>query len=215
VTAKLHAPVALTVWLLTAVGQASVGPAAEVKLVGGRVLIEAKAVSVAEVLDRLARATGMKVVYEGAPPSDRLTASIDASSETEAVSRLLEGLGLTYAFKLDPTGRRVETLLLTSQRTTARSSSPAPARAVNQYVPEEPEQEPIDTMESPTDAAPDPTGMAPDTPGMDPVTGGYLVAPDAAPAAEPQSPYPAPASYPSSPFNPTFPPTFPAPASYP
>ena len=63
-TARHYAPVVLALWLVTVVGQASVGSPTEVKIVGGRVHIQATAASVSEVLDRLSRTTGMKIVYE-------------------------------------------------------------------------------------------------------------------------------------------------------
>jgi len=232
VTARRDVPVVLGIWLLTAAGQASVGPVTEVKIVGGRVHIQATAASVSEVLDRLSRTTGMKIVYEGAPPSDRLTAAIDAPSETEALSRLFEGLGLTYAFKLDVAGRHVETLFVTNSASrrasvgTAASSNANPRMAqlaveddVADQAPSEnePVPEPV-AVASPTSEA---GGMGTGTtnpgysgPGY---AGGQVSA--AVPAAEEQNPaFPSGASFPTpgspAPANPAFP-SFPGPASFP
>jgi hypothetical protein len=224
VTARRDVPVVLGIWLITVVGQASVGPAAEVKVAGGRIQIHATAVSVSEILDRLSRTTGMKVVYEGAPPTDRLTAAIDAGSETEALSRLLEGLGLTYAFKVDAGGRHVETLFVTnasSRRTsTASTTSPASGARIVQLATEDYD---VTGVAEDQDPANDPTAAAPATPegtGMVAVSPGYVagqvggvptvVDPTQNPA------FPSGASFPTSPVpgNPGFP-AFPGPASYP
>jgi hypothetical protein len=171
------------------------------------------------------------VVYEGAPPNDRLTASIDAGSETEALSRLFEGLGLTYAFKLDAGGRHVETLFVTSS-STRRSSSAMPASASRRPAP--PTTEDYDNASAPEepDPANDPSVSAvvppngPETMGVEAggpgVAGGQI---GAVPGVEAQNPaFPSGASLPtpSNPFpgHPGFPvnpgpPAFPGPASYP
>jgi hypothetical protein len=227
-------PVVLGLWLLTGVGQASVGPVADVKLVAGRVLIDATASSVSEVLDRLSRATGMKVVYEGGPPTDRLTAAINAGSETEALSRLFEGLGLTYAFKLDAAGRHVETLFVTSASHRAASgtgtmSSASSAPRMNAAGGDDSDNEAA-PIEGP-DPANDPVAVVPpmiDNAGMAAAnpngTGspGYSAGgqaggvPTSGSGIEEQSPaFPSGASFPGTgPSAPT-PPAFPGPASYP
>ena len=208
--------------VLTAIGQASVGPTAEVKVVGGRVHIQATTTPVSTVLDRLSRVTGMKVVYEGAPPTDRLTANIDAGSETEALSRLLEGLGLTYAFKLDAAGRHVETLYITaaSSSTSRRASSTRPSRTPSPVMSAPPVEEDV-VDESMTAAEPPPgepdtadpsVGVAAGSPGL---VGGVPVFE----GGDSQSPgFPDAASFPSpdapgAPF--PIAPVPPGPASYP
>jgi hypothetical protein len=229
VNARRDVAVVLGLWLLTVVGQASVASVAEVKVTGGRVSIRATAVPISQVLDRLSRTTGMKVVYEGAPPTDRLTAAIDAGSETEALSRLLEGLGLTYAFKLDSSGRHVVTLFVTSGSSRRAASSSAPSRpspsrmtqlSTEDYdingMPSE-EEDPI-----PEDAAPIPEGMG------DPAAPGYVAGQDmsggqAFPGIEDPA-FPSAASFPTygnPPSTPGFPnpgipsyPSFPDPVSY-
>lgn len=212
------------VWFLTAVGQASVGPEAEVKLVAGRVRIKATATAISTVLDRLSRTTGMKVVYEGAPPSDRLTVAIDAGSETEALSRLLEGLGLTYAFKLDAAGRHVETLFVTTSSSSRRASSspsrtPAPVMLtplVDQDV-DDPSmaENSAATENDPALQQGEASGMVAGNPGYAgglPLVGGTPGADDQAPG------FPEAASFPSS-FSPGSPfpvaPVAPGPASFP
>jgi hypothetical protein len=222
-------PVVLGLFLITVVGQASVGSLADVKVVGGRVHIKATAVPVSEVLDRLSRTTGMKVVYDGAPPTDRLTAAIDAGSETEALSRLLEGLGLTYAFKLDAGGRHVETLFVTgaSSRKASNGASgmtteaPRATRIVSEDYEGEvmPSEDGPDLTDAAAMAAAAPEGMV-----MDPTSPGYAGGPvgqagQGVPGIDPQNPaFPSAASFPTegtpgAPVNPGIP-TFPGPASY-
>jgi hypothetical protein len=226
VTVRRDVPVVLGLWLITVVGQASVGSVAEVKVVGGRVQIHATATSVSELLDRLARTTGMKVVYDGAPPTDRLTAAIDAGSETEALSRLLEGLGLTYAFKLDAGGRHVETLFVTSSATRRASSgattATTPSRMAqvnneeyeNNALPDEPEpgNDPVAMNQA------SPEGVPLENAGNPGYAGGGQFGGIPPAVEEPSPAFPGAASLPtpSNPFpaNPGFP-AFPGPVSYP
>ncbi len=225
-TSRRDVPVVLGLWLLTVVGQASVGSVAEVKVVGGRVHIQATAVPVSEVLDRLSRTTGMKIVYDGTPPSDRLTAAIDAGSETEALSRLLEGLGLTYAFKLDAAGRHVETLFVTSSTRRASSATSAASAAASRTAQiGASEDSEMDALPEGPDPANDPAAVPQPIPeGMGIAAGGPGYAGGQAvgmgmPGVETQDPsFPGAASFPSPSIpgapNPGFP-SFPGPASYP
>jgi hypothetical protein len=93
----------------------------EVQATGGHVTIRARAVSLARVLEQLGKQTGMQVVYEAAPPSQLVSASVEADSPREALTRILEGLGVSYAFRMDRSGTRVEMLLITGA---AGGSSP-------------------------------------------------------------------------------------------
>lgn len=89
---------------------------------GERLDLEASAAPLADVLARLAQQTGMKVVYEGTPPRQPITATLLDRTPLEAVLGVMEGLGLNYALRVDRTGTRVETLLM------AGASSGAPSR---------------------------------------------------------------------------------------
>jgi hypothetical protein len=211
-----------TFLVLTAIGQASVPPPAVVKIGGGRVRIQATATPLSSVLDRLSRATGMKVVYEGAPPTDRLTADIDAGSETEALSRLLEGLGLTYAFKLDAAERHVETLYVTagSASTSRRASSSRASRRPSPVM-SAPEIEPdvVDESMAFNEPAPDEPDLTDPSGGIVAGSPGYVGGAPVFEGGDPQSPsFPEPASFPS-PNVPGVPfpvaPVAPGPASYP
>jgi hypothetical protein len=95
-----------------------------VRVSGGTVDLAATAAPLADVLDRLGRQTGMKVVYEGAAPRQLVTVSLHGRTPAEAVLSLLEGLGVNFALVADPTGTRVRTLVVAGA---ASVSAPAPA----------------------------------------------------------------------------------------
>jgi hypothetical protein len=102
-----------------------------VRVAGARVDLTATAAPVAEVLDRLARQTGMKVVYEGPAPRQLVTLSIQGRTPAEAVLSVLEGLGVNFALVADSSGARVQTLVVSGGATggtaaaSAASSRPA------------------------------------------------------------------------------------------
>jgi hypothetical protein len=113
--------------------------------------LTARAAPLAEVLDRLGRQIGMKVVYEGASPRQLVTLSLQGRSPAETVLGLLEGQGLNFALVSDPTGARVETLLVAGVAPPSGSSMPAATAA--RSVPSSPFRRPL----SP------PPGSGPDT----------------------------------------------------
>ena len=102
----------------------------------GRVSVRVTAAPLSEVLDRLARQTGMKVVYDGAPPRAVVRGrQVEDVTVADAVTDVLEGLGVSYALRLDATGLKVDTLLVLgavrgSSSSPSPSSSPAPRTAV-------------------------------------------------------------------------------------
>ena len=73
----------------------------------------ARAAPLQQVLDRLGRQIGMKVVYEGGSPRQLVTLSLQGRTPAETVLALLEGQGLNYALLGDPTGAGAQTLLVT------------------------------------------------------------------------------------------------------
>ena len=92
--------------------------------------VTATAAPLADVLDHLARQTGMEIVYDGKPPRQKVTLALQGRSTAEAVQGILEGQGLNYALVADPTGTRVQTLLLAGpagRGTSTGSASRAPA----------------------------------------------------------------------------------------
>jgi hypothetical protein len=94
----------------------------------GRVSLKVNAAPLSEVLDRLARQTGMKVVYDGSPPRALVRGrQVENVTPAEAVADVLEGLGVSYALRLDATGAKVDTLLVlgATRSATAPASRPA------------------------------------------------------------------------------------------
>lgn len=103
----------------------------EVRRVGDTLDVHATAAPVAEVLDRIARETGMKVTYDGAPPRARVSVTLTGVTPAQAVLRVLEGQGLNYALRMDPRAVRVETLLMVAgSGAGAAAPAPTPARPI-------------------------------------------------------------------------------------
>ena len=100
----------------------------EVRRVGDTLDVRATAAPVSEVLDRIARETGMKVTYDGAPPRARVSVTLTGVTPAQAVLRVLEGQGLNYALRMDPRAVRVETLLMVAG-SGAGTAAPAPTPA--------------------------------------------------------------------------------------
>jgi hypothetical protein len=88
--------------------------------------LTATAAPLADVLDRLARQTGMKVVYEGPAPRQLVTLSLHGRTPAETVLAVFEGLGINYALVADATGARVQTLMVAGSAPASSSSSPNP-----------------------------------------------------------------------------------------
>jgi len=225
---------ALALALLAAPSQ----PEIHVTVHDGRVVIRTARAPLAEVLKRFADATGMEVAYESARPRQLVSVAIEAGSAAQALEQLLEGQGLNYILRLDPTGKLVQTLFV------AGSASPAPAAAGaarNPRASPPPFRPPdVEEMEPPAEDEPqlapeEPEGFEPSPPpgpppgeAANPVPGTPWPgpAPGVAPGQEPSTPEaapgstvpqpgqpqpPAPASYPGG----TPPPVPPGPASYP
>jgi hypothetical protein len=196
-----------------------------VRVASNLVDIDADAIPLADVLDDLAQQTGMEVVYEGAPPRQRVTLTLRGRSPAEAVQDVLEGQGLNYALIADPTGTRVQMLMIAGTAGTGTSSgstSPAPAQRARRPVLPPPAASPEgfdseydevyeeDPFEDPALLEEDP-GDLPEEPSV-----------ETPPAAGPQAPVPAAGPmpfpggqqmFPASPFTPqpTFPQAAPAP----
>ena len=167
----------------------------EVRSTEGGLDVRADAAPLADVLERISRQTGMKVVYDGAPTRTPVTATLERASAVEAVLSLLEGQGVSYALIMDPSGTKVETLMLVAPSSggVARSTPAAPARRQAPLrLPEPPIEEP--ELEEPVavqeELAPD-AQPGPEEPGAD--------APDSAATPYPVSPF---APQPVLPFGP-------------
>ncbi len=177
----------------------------DVQYKGGLVDVRATAAPLAEVLDRLARATGMKVVQQGVTPSMLLSLSLQGRTPAEAVFGVLEGLGLNYAFVLDSSGNRIDTLVLAgASGSRPATATPAPLPPAQRYVPqpatpppaagpdeveEAPEEEAADDGDSGAEGEEPPAGK----PGAAPGSRGSVLQPPAEPV------------FPSSPFAPRAP----------
>ena len=111
-----------------------------VRVSGGHVDLTATAAPLADVLDRLARQTGMKVVYEGPAPRQLVTVSLHGRTPAETVLAVFEGLGINYALLADSTGTSVQTLVVAGAATATSIVLPvrgrgAPGPPPNRAVP--------------------------------------------------------------------------------
>src|SRR5258708_5612918 len=113
--------------LLLGVGRATAE--VDVRTAGGRVDLRVSAAPLSEVLDRLSRETGTKVVYEGPPPRQLVSVSLQKRTPVEAVLSLLEGTGLSFALRTDPTGTGCHTLIIVSTGDGASLATAAPPPA--------------------------------------------------------------------------------------
>lgn len=133
----------LVVLLLTVGGLLSKPAAADIKIqqAGEHLTLRTVAAPLSEVLDRLAHQTGMKVLYEGAPPRQAVTVALERRTSAEVVFSLLEGLGLDYALRLDESGGHVMTLVMSG------NGRPSPTPSVSQAQPTAPRPVPDETEE--------------------------------------------------------------------
>jgi hypothetical protein len=141
----------------------------DVRATGARVTIHVQAASLTDVLDQVARRTGMKVVYDGRPPHHLVSAKIDDADQADAVFRLLEGLGINYALAMDQAGQHVETLIITgAARPDLADQGPAPSRPQPAFHPgERPKFTPL--RGAPPQAGPPPDAVDADDEPEDPV----------------------------------------------
>ena len=185
-----------------------VGADVDIQYKEGRVDVRATAAPLAEVLDRLARTTGMKIVQQGVTPTMLLSLSLQGRTPAEAVFGVLEGLGLNYAFVLDASGNRIETLVLagsSGSRPATAGTSPVPPPAPNpRYAPHPSSPPPAAGPDASDDAAEE-------DPGEEPPPDGDEAEPAPGKAALPPTPRgsvlqaPAEPVFPSSPFAPRAP----------
>jgi hypothetical protein len=117
---------------LLAATAAPVAAEVTVRVTGGTVDLTATAAPLADILDRLGRQTGMRVVYEGAAPRQLVTVTLKGRTPAETVLSVLEGLGVNFALVADTTGARVQTLVVAGAATaSAVASSSGPSRATS------------------------------------------------------------------------------------
>lgn len=188
---------------------------------GTHVDLTATAAPLAEVLDRLARQVGMKVVYEGPAPRQLVTVTLKDRTPAEAVLSLLEGQGVNYALVSEENGGGVRTLLVAgaapASATAALSRTPAQPPQIRRPFgpPMAPAGDPADSFEADQEDEP---SAPPGTPGEagteglgtppgagDPNNPGAATAPGQANPASPNAPRTPPTpvqQFPVSPFAP-------------
>lgn len=205
----------LLLGLLVAVPAAAEVTVRVVPAVGGaaqHVELTARAAPLTEVLDRLGRQIGMKVVYEGASPRQLVTVSLQGRSPIEAVLALLDGQGVNFALLSDPTGTRVESLLVAGSApataaatggTYAGRSTSASAPSFRRPLGPPPGSGPdtVDEPEDAEDAIDEPVAGAPEAPEAAPA--GTQPDPAASQVPVPHAPGALAPSYPVSPFAPS------------
>ena len=112
--------------------------AVEIRVSGEHVDIQATNAPLADILDGLSRQTPMKIVYEGPPPRQLLSVDLKGRTPAEAVLAILEGQGLSFTVALDPSGTKVQTLLMAGG-----NNAPSAAPPRTPLRPERPAREPI------------------------------------------------------------------------
>jgi hypothetical protein len=83
-----------------------------VRLTEGRVDLVARNAPLSEVLDRLAKETGMTVLYSGPVAPEIVTLTLSGRRPAEAIEELLKERTLNYALAVEASGR-VRTLIVT------------------------------------------------------------------------------------------------------
>jgi hypothetical protein len=129
----------------------------EVHVAAEKVTIDAAGAPIADILDRLAERTGMKIVYDGPRPRERVSVKIEAPSVAAAVASLLEGHSISSALTFAPNGRDVATLIIVRARAGARSTPDQPSSGTAPSVPL-----PVGTPEA--DPSADPAVAQPEPP---------------------------------------------------
>ena len=94
---------------------------------GALVDVTARAAPVKEILDLLARRTGMNLTYEGPPPRVLVTMRVEGVTPAEAVRVALDGQGINYAFGTDPRSGNVTTIIVVARGSATPRPGDAPA----------------------------------------------------------------------------------------
>jgi hypothetical protein len=146
----------------------------------GRLDVSARA-PLADVLDRIGRQTGMKVVYDGAAPRMIVATELKGVTPARAVRSLLEGQNLGYAAITDASGTKVTMLVLVGSGGSTNRSASASSPAARPAPPPDPSFDEESTYEEPfpepEQAEPEPEpqakgeGPMPDAPAAAPAPG--------------------------------------------
>ncbi len=101
--------------ILSALVPAASRAETHVEVKGGLLSIQAKNASIPEVLTELRERTGMRIIYDGAPPQgESVQLAVQDQTPAAAIVALLEHRAIKYAMVLDGSGTRVEVLLITT-----------------------------------------------------------------------------------------------------
>ncbi len=191
-----------TLAALTALAIATPGLAAvDVHVSGQAVDVQASNAPLSEVLDRLSRQTQMKIVYDGTPPRQTVTLDLRGRTVVEAVVAALEGQGVNYALAMDPSGTRVETLLVSGTATMSAARGGGAIEDRRSAAREMPPPEPV--IEEPEPVAEEEAAAPPDTSaGLNMNAAGQAQSKDAPPAEGAAPPEAGLGGFSSSPFAP-------------
>src|SRR5437762_1513002 len=87
---------------------AAPGPSVRVKLANGHLSIDAANASLAEILQKVSDRTGMRVIWDGPPPTQPVKKiTVADRSPADAVLNLIDGHGYNYAVVLSPSGQQI------------------------------------------------------------------------------------------------------------
>jgi hypothetical protein len=105
-----------------------VSAAAEVELSGSpeHVTLKARGATLAAVLDRVARQTGMTITWDPALGRSPVSIEIVDRPQPEVVRQLLESSALNYALRLDASGKRVDMVVILGTGGVSRGERPTP-----------------------------------------------------------------------------------------
>ncbi len=90
-------------------------PSVEVGFSGGRITVRASGAPVSLVLERIADVTGMTLSFTDGRPADTVSLTLHGVNPSEAIARILEGLGVDYALGTSADGSRVNVLVVTGR----------------------------------------------------------------------------------------------------
>lgn len=213
--------------VLLALAPTTVAAEVIVRVSEGRVDLAATAAPLGDILDRLARQTGMKVVYEGPAPRQLVTLSIRGRTPAQAVLSVLEGSGVNFALLGDAGGAGVQTLVVAGASATSAPSgaatppSPDPRRPFGSRPGSSPDKGQVGVEEEDLPEEPGlPPGVPPSAETSESAGGSATPSPNVSPVGPPKAPG-GPTTSPgfsASPFTPQpqpFPPALPAPAAPP
>jgi len=100
---------------LAALSPASPYAETRVQLNRGRLTIYAKNASIPEILSHIRDKTGMRIIYDGAPPQEEsIQLAITDETPVAAIVGLLEHRAIKYAMVLDGSGSQIDVLLITT-----------------------------------------------------------------------------------------------------